>query len=190
MLSEKLKENTKTAHQELEKLLVKIIKSIHTTDEYLEILANFYQFYAPLEREILFRLGNELDDIAQRRKTEWIIEDLKYFHSSQHTVPPYQNIPIINDNLQALGALYVIEGSTLGGQFICKMISQKLEIPSSGGFSFFLAYGEDTPDMWENFKKFINGKNLLQEEEKKVMDAANMTFNLFKQSISRIKVVV
>lgn len=187
MLSEKLKENTKTAHQELEKILVQIIKSIHTTDEYLEILVNFYQFFTPLERAILFRLGNDLDDIAKRRKTEWIIEDLKYFHSSQPPVPLYHNIPIINDNLQAIGALYVIEGSTLGGQFICKMISQKLEISSSQGFRFFSAYGEDTHKMWENFKKFTNSKNLIQEEEQKVIDAANMTFNLFKQSLSRIK---
>ena len=38
MLSEKLKENTKVVHIELERILVHKIKSIRTIDDYLEIL--------------------------------------------------------------------------------------------------------------------------------------------------------
>src|SRR5690606_3837949 len=144
MLSEKLKENTKTAHLELEKLLVQNIKSIRTVEDYLEILVYFYRFYAPLEKEIYFRLRKDLTDLAKRRKTEWIIEDLKNFHSSHSTLPPDSNIPVIKNNLQAMGAMYVMEGSTLGGQLICKMISKKLEISSGKGFTFFSGYGEDT----------------------------------------------
>lgn len=183
MLSEKLKETTKTAHIELEKVLVQKIKSIRATEDYLEILVYFYQFYAPLEKAIFSQLGTNLPDAAQRRKSEWIVEDIYCLKPSHPPFPTYPDTPQIDSHAQAIGALYVIEGSTLGGQVICKMISQRLGISTKAGFRFFTGYGENTVTIWDNFKNYINGRKWSEEEEKELVGAANRTFGLFKQSI-------
>ena len=183
MLSEKLKENTKIAHIELEKVLVQKIKSIDTTNDYLEILIYFYRFFAPLEKTVISQLEDSLTDVAQRRKMEWILEDVNYFSASRPKISVYPHTPEISNPLQAIGALYVIEGSTLGGQVICKMVSQRLGIDPENGFSFFSGYGERTASMWEKFKNFINSRSWTPEEEKEVINAAERTFTSFKQSI-------
>lgn len=94
-------------------------------------------------------------------------------------------LPAIDNYLKAIGTLYVIEGSTLGGQIICNMISRQWEIIPEGGFDFFSGYGKDTHAMWSDFKKFLNSNNLTREEEKEVVKAANRTFVLFKTYILR-----
>jgi heme oxygenase len=183
MLSEKLKENTKVVHIELERILVHKIKSIRTIDDYLEILGGVYRFFAPLEKAIFFQLDKTLPDAVSRRKSEWIVEDIHYFDPSYSSVTPYASTPVIQKPSHAVGALYVMEGSTLGGQMICKMISQKLNLLTSRGLKFFSGYEDNTHVMWGNFKKFLNSGNWSQEEEKEAVDTANRTFILFKQSI-------
>lgn len=183
MLSEKLKENTKTAHIELEKLLVQKIKSIQAIDDYLEILAYFYRFFAPLEKAIFPQLEEGFPDAAQRRKAEWILEDIHSFKPAYQPVFTSSYTPEVTSLSQAIGALYVLEGSTLGGQVICKMVAQKLDLSQAEGFKFFSGYGEETLPMWDNFKKYINNRSWNTEEENVVIDAANRTFGLFKQMI-------
>lgn len=183
MLSEKLKENTKVAHIELEKVLVQKIKSIRTTDDYLEILVDFYRFFAPLEEAIFSQLDKALPDAISRRKSEWIVEDIHYLEPSYSSVAPYVPIPEIQKHSHAVGALYVMEGSTLGGQLICKMISERLGFLATKGLRFFSGYGESTHAMWASLKKFMDSENWNQEEEMEAVHTANRTFILFKQSM-------
>jgi len=79
-----------------------------------------------------------------------------------------------------LGALYVIEGSTLGGTIISKMIKQQLAIPDNKGLSFFNGYGSETEKMWQDFKLFLD-RPLKPAEEAVVIRSANDTFNKFGQ---------
>ncbi len=183
MLSEKLKEHTKIAHLELEKSLVQKIKAIRTPADYVDLLVYFYRFFAPLESAIFSSIDTALSDVSKRRKSAWIVEDIRFFAPSHPPISASAVIPAIDNPPKALGALYVMEGSTLGGQVICKMIAKRLPSLTNQGLRFFSGYGEDTLPMWENFKKLINGENWSQEQEKEIIDAANRTFTLFKQSI-------
>lgn len=182
MLSDQLKEGTKTAHQELEKLLIKKIKSIQNVGEYVDILKSFYQFWKPLEKMIFSYVGDDVMDFGQRRKTDWIIQDLKYFNACPPEILPSHHLPMVRKSSQALGALYVTEGSTLGGQIICKMIAQRLEISTDQGFAFFSGYGEETGEMWKSFKSYLDGPSCAQEVQSEIIEAANRTFQLFEQS--------
>lgn len=137
MLSEKLKEHTKAAHLELEKSLVKKIKSIRHTDDYLEILVHFYRFFTPLEAAIFSQIDTALPDAAQRRKSKWIVEDIQFFAPSHPPISGSPVIPEIDNPPKAIGALYVMEGSTLGGQVICKMIAKQLALLNGQGLRFF-----------------------------------------------------
>jgi heme oxygenase len=54
-----------------------------------------------------------------------------------------------------LGAMYVIEGSTLGGQYIAKHVEQTLNLEPGLGNSYFRGYGDQTGAMWKAFKAVL-----------------------------------
>lgn len=184
MLAEKLKEQTKAAHIELEKALVQKIKSITTIDDYLQILIYFYWFFDPLEANIRRQLEHVLPDINERRKMTWLEEDIQALASAAQPIKPFQELPFVQNQQQAFGTLYVIEGSTLGGQVISKMILQRIPELKDKGLRFFSGYGENTMKMWNEFKDYLNSRPWTTSQEEEIIAAANATFNLFKHSFA------
>ncbi|WP_454804142.1 biliverdin-producing heme oxygenase [Mucilaginibacter phyllosphaerae] len=178
MLSDKLKEETKTNHQILEKALVGQLKAVRTTQEYANLLKLFYGYFGGLETRINEVIDtNLLPDSTERRKTQAIADDIKALGGEAPDTATGDDLPTINIHLEALGALYVIEGSTLGGKIISKMMQQQLGLVT--GFSFFAGYGEKTEQMWDVFKQALNRQAENPEQEAVVIAAANQTFLKF-----------
>ena len=50
-----------------------------------------------------------------------------------------------------LGRMYVMEGSTLGGQYIARHVEETLGLSSGEGNSYFRGYGEATGERWREF---------------------------------------
>jgi len=178
MLTERLKEQTKTNHQLLEKKLVGKMRSMRSNNDYADLLSLFYKYFGGLEKAIAKHLDESLiPDYPARRKASSLAADLIEMGA---TVPPIASIyelPVIHSHPQALGALYVIEGSTLGGKIISKMISHQLPSTNGHGLTFFNSYGENTIEMWERFKLILDGPANLPGDD--VIRAANETFIKF-----------
>ncbi len=181
MLSDQLKESTKTAHQLLEKKLITTIKAIRTRQDYVALLSLFYGFFGGMETAINEHIDFAiLPDYEQRRKAVALAEDLKALEATLPRVAGEKEIPIINNHLQAIGALYVMEGSTLGGKIISKIIRQQLHLPDYFAMSFFDSYGADTDAMWNTFKTAIN-QPLTPQEKAVVIQSANESFIRLRQ---------
>lgn len=179
MLSDKLKEETKVNHQQLEKVLIVKLKSVRSKNEYAEILKLFYGYFGGLEVLIDKVIDTGLlPDSERRRKTAALARDLEDLGSEIAAKASGTALPAINIHLQALGALYVIEGSTLGGTIISKMMQQQLNL-TGGGLSFFSGYGEHTTRMWDTFKEILDQQAQNPEQEAVVIAAANETFLKF-----------
>jgi heme oxygenase len=179
MLSEKLKENTKQNHQQLEKVLVGKLKAIRSAGEYASLLKLFYGYFGGLEVEINKVLdAGLLPDNAERRKTQCLANDLRYLASEVPAKATGDDLPALHSHLQALGALYVIEGSTLGGKIISKMMQQQMGLDGQA-LSFFTSYGERTKEMWNTFKQVLDQQAKNAEQEAVVIAAANETFLKF-----------
>src|SRR5690606_25688073 len=88
------------------------------------------------------------------------------------------DLPEIINHYQALGALYVIEGSTLGGQIICKMLAQQLDRTDFSQMSFFGGYGDQTENMWQKFKQSLDQPVYIPGHDT-IIEAANQTFMKF-----------
>jgi heme oxygenase len=179
MLSEKLKEDTKINHQLLEKKLVYRLRAIRNKQDYGKLLALFYSFFGGMEIGIETHFNKlNLPDYAQRRKTSSLVHDLTCLNEKLPILANGISLPIIKNHFQALGALYVIEGSTLGGRIICKMLNEQLNIPDFPGLSFFNGYGDNTAKMWEVFKSALNlpSNNAAYGM---IIQSANDTFTLF-----------
>jgi heme oxygenase len=81
-----------------------------------------------------------------------------------------------------LGAMYVIEGSTLGGQYIARHVEDTLGFAPGHGDSYFRGYGDQTGSMWRDFKAVLAEvpdahTDLVVQSAKQMFDffAAHMT---------------
>jgi len=183
MLSKMLKEETKDLHVALEKAMVPMIKDIQAKEDYVKVLELFYSYFGGLEKKVDTVSDLNLPDHHLRRKKEAIAEDILSLDGTLPELTPDQHLPEINNKLHALGALYVMEGSTLGGLYISKMIAKQLNLEGGKSLSFFDGYGEQTENMWNAFKSSLDEEVVQSEEQATVIQAANDTFTKFKSWI-------
>ncbi len=100
-----------------------------------EMVGRFLTFYRPAEAALARVLGEEPDlEFAARRKTPALERDVAALKAS-----PPADAPLAppSGRCEALGFLYVLEGSTLGGRVIDKQL--RLRGLSAEGLSFFKA---------------------------------------------------
>lgn len=184
MLSEELKEYTKKSHVALEGRMVPSIKAIATQSDYQRLLEMMYGFYAPLEQKIdAFVNEDNMPAYNDRRKAEAILNDIKTLNEGAaiEAVTLCTDLPEVQGYTQAIGAMYVLEGSTLGGKIIAAMIQKKLG-SVEGALSFFSGYGGQAMPMWNAFKEMVNS-GIQNDEKKAVLKAADDTFTSFKRWI-------
>lgn len=185
MLSTNIKEATKAAHQNLEKKVVLKLKAIRNQADYADLLKHFYAYFSHIEETIKpFITESILSDYAQRRNSGYIKADILELGSNISELP-YTTVPEIENAVQALGALYVLEGSVMGGSIIVKMLEKE---GVSKGISFFSGYGEATGMMWGNFIGVLNGQAKTEQDEEQAITAANETFKHFANVFEKEKV--
>ncbi|MGZ5285453.1 MAG: biliverdin-producing heme oxygenase, partial [Kaistella sp.] len=67
----------------------------------------------------------------------------------------------IKNEAEAFGILYVMEGSTLGGNMIAKQLSKNPDFQEVT-FSYFRCYGDKTGSYWKSFKEVMD-RNITPE---------------------------
>lgn len=181
MINEQLKDSTHASHQALEKKMVSIIKKIKTRQDYVNFLKLMYGYYSALERRVQDHVTEM--EIGKRRKASRLLDDISYFEATS-TPDLCNELPPISSHAEALGAMYVMEGSTMGGKIIARMIEGQAGIDGPSGFSFFNGYGEETGTMWEEFKTFLN-RPFDEIEKLNLILTANRTFRTFYNWIDK-----
>lgn len=183
MLLEAIRTATKPSHQALEGFLIPNLKGLTNTARYTDILRAFYGFIHPLEKLIEKHIPkNAFPDYDERRKSGALLQDLKSINAGQgsdNDIPLSTAIPQITNAGQAAGALYVLEGSTLGGQIISKMLNDRLGEDIS--LRYFGGYGERNGAMWGQFTMALDGLITDEKEIEQSTKAATETFTLFHQ---------
>lgn len=166
------KDSTQEAHRDVENFLLPKLAAIRHRNDYAVLLRMFYGYYSPLEKKIeRFITPSLLPDLAERRKAEALRHDLHALQSEAQMVV-CKDLPKIDNEAQALGALYVLEGSTLGGKMIAKMLLQNTALSlTENEVRFFLGYKEDTGKKWKAFLEVLN-----RQPAGDVVEAANETF--------------
>jgi heme oxygenase len=177
LLAQVIKKETAFLHQEVEQLLLPELNAIQSPEDYAAILQALYAYFQPVEELIQQHITSAvLPDIDKRRTAMLIVDDLAFLEM-QITLPPCATLPQITNTAQAFGALYVLEGSTLGGKMIAKMLAKNPEVSiSPGALNFFSGYKEATGKMWTIFVDTLNR----QEDADTIVHAANQTFYYLK----------
>lgn len=181
MLTERLKNETQQLHIEVEKLILPHIKNMNTAADYVRLLHIFYGFFSPLEFLVQQQLtSNTIPDWNERRKSDSMVKDAEKYSVDLKALSTSADMPQIDNEAQALGAMYVMEGSTLGGVHLVKMIEKRLGNNVQGALAFFNGYGQETMHRWNGFKDHLNAFANTTESQNDVVCAANNTFNKFK----------
>jgi len=175
MIQEELKKQTTVAHQQLEKLVVSRLKNIRSNEDYVKLLRIFYAYFSQLEEVIRPYISAEiLPDYAERRHAISLADDIACFGASLTGLLEVP-VPSIDNPVKALGALYVMEGSVMGGPIIVQILAK---YGITKGTSFFSGYGPETGKKWTAFIDALNA-NLSEELYPDVINAAIETFSRF-----------
>ena len=176
MISIDIKEATKKAHIDLEKKVVIRLKAISNDSDYANFLKFFYAYFSHLEKAISpFITTRLIPDYEKRRNSSFLKNDIEAVGGTIDNLPATK-VPVIENHLEALGAMYVMEGSIMGGQIIVKILNTH---GITKGVSFFSGYGEHTQMMWKSFTDVLNREASNEEQKKTMIRVANETFNCF-----------
>lgn len=179
---QRLREKTKTYHQQIERtpVLYHLINESINLDSYHLLLKQFHAYILPCEASILTSPCSSLLD--GREKTSRLINDLSDLKISNKK--KCLELPPLTTREQVLGYLYVMEGATLGGQVIAKILQERLGLTALCGARYFNGYGEDTMRMWVEFCHLLNQVDVLQEEQ--VLVSASLTYTTLIEWINRV----
>jgi heme oxygenase len=180
-LSAALRARTAPLHLRVEQLLG-LPDAIADHWDYGRWLARLFGLYEPLERSFHAfdewdRLGLPLD---RRNPCARLSGDLLALGIDPHHVPraSLAMLPRLPTFPHALGALYVLEGSTLGGRMILRDLEARLGPQIVGAMCFLRGHGAETGPMWQSFRtaldRFGQASPRLRED---VVAGAERTFD-------------
>lgn len=155
-----LREATHLAHMRIEGVLPLLDPGL-TRARYTQVVETFYGFCAPLEPRITSAAGavGPALTLDLRSKLPLLLTDLRALGRTRAEVealPHCPSLPVVESPSHAIGALYVLEGATLGGQIIRKHLRNLLDIDASRGAAYFTGYGATTGAMWTRFGQYVN----------------------------------
>jgi heme oxygenase len=172
-----LKEGTAAQHQSVERR-VDLANRLRDSGAYADLLGCFHGFYAPLEAALARVTGYETIGLNfdERRKTPALVADLAVLGRTPDQFPRWEAAPVFASLGEALGAMYVVEGATLGGQFIKRAV-ESLGFTPARGCAFFASYGDRVGEMWNAFREALSAYATTPQREVEIVRAATDTFN-------------
>ena len=138
-------------------------------------LAKMYGFLAPYEARLKQQNLEPEWEVPARQRAHLILNDLP-----QATPPLCPAMPPLDTWPQLLGAMYVVEGSTLGGQVIARALA-KAGIPLQ---AYFSGYGEQTGARWKQFCHLLT-QATTPENEADIVQSATRTFQALDQWLNQ-----
>jgi len=184
----KLREATADLHAQTEEG-VPLMKPDLTLNEYVSVLQRFYRAVAAWENWAETHVPEKWRAMfEQRRRSRLLLED---FHALGVTSDEYSwgkvPFPVLESDASFLGAMYVVEGSTLGGQYIARHVEEVLNFAPGVGDAYFRGYGESTGAMWKEFRAVV--AEFDERSADQVIEGARKMFRMFAHCLKEEQTV-
>ncbi|MBA1204536.1 biliverdin-producing heme oxygenase [Pseudomonas capeferrum] len=189
-LLQALRQGTASLHKRLEARMP-FFSAGFDLPAYRHLLMAYHGFHAPLERQLAAHLPAL--DHARRAKTPALTQDLRALGLSPGEIdalPCCQALPEVTDEATALGVMYVLEGSTLGGQVLKRALAERLGIDHDSGGAFLDVYGTETGTLWRGFLHFLECYPASPVQQANTVRAAIDTFTCFEQWLEAREVLL
>lgn len=170
-----LREGTRACHKGLEQRLPFFSEGFDLP-AYRRLVEAYHGFHAPLDAALAGYQG------AERCKAPALVQDLRALNLARHDIdalPLCPTLPRIDSEACALGVMYVLEGSTLGGQVLKRAMAERLGIDADSGAAFLDVYGPETGANWRAFLQRLAEASVSTQAQS--VDAAITTFECFEQ---------
>lgn len=175
--TQRLKAATHAAHERLDKRIMQV-NPFADRQSYARLLQMQYLFHRDLDA-LFFneQLDALLPDLAGRRRLALIEQD---FADLGLDTPQTESVPTFASGdkvaiAEALGWLYVIEGSNLGAAFLLKYAA-KLGLDENMGARHLAGAPEGRGLHWRTFTAALDGVDLSAEEERALIAGADAAF--------------
>lgn len=153
---QELRSATAPYHLQLEKnkYAKAIVGTGVTLEDYAAYLIKMYGVVFSFEQKVYPLLADIFDDLDTRLKSKLILEDLASLNIPTEQIPtiePHDLERFAIDIPSAIGAMYVMEGSTLGNNMLQKHLHKIIGTPIDGKLAYFTAYGDANGQKWKSF---------------------------------------
>lgn len=152
---QRLRNETRELHERIE-AAVPVLDPGAGIPAYSWYLEKLLGFHRPLERAIFATPGIEELGLsrAAREKSPRLIQDLLALGTATSVLLRLDEcrvIPMIHDVPTALGASYVLEGATLGGQVVYRQLRGRMPEVMARASAYLRCYGAGTGAQWQAF---------------------------------------
>lgn len=139
-------------HREVERLLPAF--GALSPADYAAHLAALAGVHLPLEQRLFAHdwAGLGLPDAAERPRAPLLEADLRALGIDPSAIPRCRALPYLGTLPRALGALYVLEGSRLGGQILARQVAGG--VPTR----FLVGAAARTGSRWSSFCRFAESR--------------------------------
>lgn len=178
-----LRSQTAAAHQALEAapLAKALLHPQVTSTDYAAYLLTLYPFVAHFEQEVFPLLQSIIPDLEERRKMHLLQRDLLQLGVFEPQAPITISFSALYDHdvAKAMGGMYVLEGSVLGGKMITQHLLKQLGEGVGSYTSYMNAYGQHTGSKWKSFLETLTRFATPHNQQVIVQSAVN-TFRKLK----------
>lgn len=162
--------------------------------EYMHQLMEQAQVFKDIEHYAQFTLAQyyfqkNVEYLFNLTQVSALISDLDIRGRSQSALLDLQDLNLQVESLklmtadigfpEALGWIYVSEGSTLGAAFLFKQAQQHLGLSAEFAARNLAAYPEGRAKVWKHFIAELDQAELSQEQQDQVIEGARQAFDYF-----------
>ena len=158
-------------------------------DRYAAVLQGLDSFLSAWEPRLLAALPKALrDGFRARSRHAFLRQDLQALSAHLPTRPQAPGgdgavlALVLPDKAAALGSMYVLEGSALGGQAIARALRQCPGLDAMRGTRYFMGHGADTGRMWREFRDLLSRE--LDEDPVAIQGACRAAIDTFDALIA------
>lgn len=154
-----LRRSTADLHRDVEEA-VGLPGSVKTREDYVALLRRLHEFHCAVERTLeaaewapgWAALGIDLSEHRRARLLRKDLAELGHPVADESTAAGFANLPAPRAFGEALGYLYVVEGSALGGRVLGPAI--RAAVPGMP-MAFFESEGRAHPGPWRRVKEAL-----------------------------------
>ncbi len=176
---ELLRQATKVDHEAVENS-VPLMGDGLTLQAYIAVLYRIQGLVAAWEKLSEEAAPEWMQPMIKLRQRQSLIEEDLRLLAPQLKLSDEPAMPAFTSDAQFLGAMYVMEGSRLGGAIIAKHVETALGFQMGRGAAYFRGSGKQTGSLWKDFLDVLRVR-VPDAQTDEVILAAQGMFRLFAE---------
>lgn len=190
-LRDQLRHETRQEHHDLEKALDLFSVQFNVTD-YRNLLVKFFVFHVAFDAYLALKANESISAekfyLEGRSKKNWLAQDVNFMgidDVADIRKLSQDDFAILLPSTEHIwGAIYVIEGSTLGGEILARHFTKTLGLFPEAGLRFFTAYGSETKAKWNETIRQLEVLANQDVRHANIIAGAKRTFGFLKQHLT------